>query len=273
MSTELKLLKEKISEAELILLGIGEEWVVPDNITVKSGLLDGFDDAWIQENNISPFIKKILIDNQSVPEVKALKEGYQLLSELLQDKNYFVVSLCEDGLIRSVGLRDDRIVQPCGNMTKLQCPDGCEGTLFSVDELLNEWLQKLTNQTLNKEEFQNILNDFPAPKCPACGKVLTFNTLKAGTYLETGYLDEWSIYKKWLQGTVNKKVCIIELGVGMKYPTVIRWPFEKIAFFNQKASFFRVHSRLYQTAEEIKEKSFGIQMTTEEFIQELSSCD
>ena len=98
-----------------------------------------------------------------------------------------------------------------------------------------------------------------------------FNNLNAENYLEEGYLDQWAVYKKWLQGTVNKKVCILELGVGMKYPTVIRWPFEKITFFNQKAELFRVHSRLYQMTEEIKERGFGICQSPQVFLKELSN--
>ena len=85
-------------------------------------------------------------------------------------------------------------------------------------------------------------------------------------------MKQWDKYKKWLQGTVNRNVCILELGVGMKYPTVIRWPFEKITFFNNKAKLFRVHSRLYQITEEIKEKSYGLCQKPEDFIRELSKA-
>ena len=55
----------------------------------------------------------------------------------------------------------------------------------------------------------------------------------------------------------------------MKYPTVIRWPFEKITFFNQKAELFRVHNRLYQISEEIKERGHGICQEPSDFLKEL----
>ena len=60
------------------------------------------------------------------------------------------------------------------------------------------------------------------------------NNVYAENYNENGYLSDWQIYTKWLQGTLNKKVLILELGVGLVFPSVIRWPFEKIAFYNQK---------------------------------------
>ena len=53
----------------------------------------------------------------------------------------------------------------------------------------------------------------------------------------------------------------------MEYPTVIRFPFEKVAYFNQKARFYRVHSRLYQMTAELKEKGVSIQANPEDFLK------
>ena len=71
---------------------------------------------------------------------------------------------------------------------------------------------------------------------------------------------------KWLQGTLNHKICIIELGVGMKYPSVIRWPFEKTAFFNNKAFFFRIHKKLYHLTEELNAKGRAVAQNPIEFL-------
>jgi len=56
----------------------------------------------------------------------------------------------------------------------------------------------------------------------------------------------------------------------MKFPSIIRWPFEKVTFFNQKASFYRVNESLYQLTEEIKEKGTSIQKNSVEWL--LSLC-
>ena len=58
-------------------------------------------------------------------------------------------------------------------------------------------------------------------------------------------------YLKWLQGTLNKKLCILELGVDFTFPQVIRFPFEKTAFYNKKATFVRVNSRFPQLEAEL----------------------
>ena len=77
---------------------------------------------------------------------------------------------------------------------------------------------------------------------------------------------QWEKYMKWLQGTVNRKLCVLELGVGMLYPTVIRWPFEKVVYFNQKSNIFRIHSKLYQLTEEIKDRGYKIEKKPMDFL-------
>ena len=94
--------------------------------------------------------------------------------------------------------------------------------------------------------------------CPICDDNLILNNIYTEKYDERGYLDQWQKYTKWLQGTLNKKLCILELGVGMQCPSVIRFPFEKIGYFNQKADFIRINKNLYQLTEELKEKGISI---------------
>ena len=94
--------------------------------------------------------------------------------------------------------------------------------------------------------------------CPECGAPLVLNNIYAENYNENGYLDQWNLYRKWLQRTLNHRLLILELGVGMRFPTVIRWPFEKTAFFNQKAYFYRVNENLYQLTKELSGKGYGI---------------
>lgn len=70
--------------------------------------------------------------------------------------------------------------------------------------------------------------------------------------------ENWDAYNAWITRTLNKELRIIELNVGLKYPNVIRWPFEKITFVNNKAKLIRVHKSLYQGTEEIKGKCVSV---------------
>ena len=217
ISEKISLMIENISDAELVLIGIGEEYELGNMELSK-------------DNNEAQTILKL----------------YMELAELIKDKNYFIISLCTDGYIRKCGLKNERIVEPCGNYNYMQCSEKCTNDLYEAGS-----------------EYK---------MCPKCNKPLVHNRIEeaGANYVEEGYLEQWKLYKKWLQGTVNRKVCILEIGVGMRYPSVIRFPFEKIVYFNQKASFYRIHSRLYQITEEIKEKSYGIPAKALELLNELS---
>lgn len=176
------------------------------------------------------------------PAQAELKDAYRKLYELVKDKDYYVVTTVTDGAVYDTGFDGGRIVAPCGNVHWRQCTAACTKDIWEEGEV-------------------------PDDICPHCGAPLTGNTLEAGTYIEEGYLPRWEAYKKWQTGTLNRALVILELGEGFKTPTVMRWPFEKIAFFNQKARFFRVHESLFQIPREAGERAEGIACNSVEFIR------
>ena len=82
-------------------------------------------------------------------------------------------------------------------------------------------------------------------------------------------MPKWETYTKWLQGTLNHNLVVLELGVGLQFPSVIRWPFEKIVYFNKKAVMLRVHDTLYQLTEELSGKGYGISQNPIEWLTNL----
>lgn len=250
---------EQLQNAELVLVGLGEEL----DMARKLGTSQEYQ-KWIEKTEnkeIVPWLNRYFLDHCQM-------EGQEIfadLSKILKGRNYFIISLCQDGLIMDADLKADRLVQPCGNYTRLQCADKCSSQLYDISQDTVKQMEAYVAGDCGEKEIT-------LPICPHCGARLVFNNKDAENYVEEGYLKQWEGYRKWLQGTVNKRVCILELGVGMKYPSVIRWPFEKVTFFNQKASFFRVHERLYQIAEEIKDRAYGICMKPNVFLKELSNA-
>lgn len=176
--------------------------------------------------------------------VKAIAE----LKNILGKKNYFVITTCTNNILLEAGLPKERIVAPCGNLEVKQCSKACQGSLH---ELTDDEKQYIRENCDSNEELQ-------LGVCPHCGAPMTLNNVYASEYAEEGYLGDWKMYTKWLQGTLNKKLCVLELGVDLTFPNIIRWPFEKVAFYNQKALFIRVNEKLYHMSEELKDKGIAV---------------
>lgn len=186
--------------------------------------------------------------------IEALRE----LADVLQGKNYFAITTCTNSILKNTGLNEERMVSPCGNLEMKQCTKHCEGSL-----------QRLTEEDLKIIESavaQGLEPDFGT--CSVCGEVMVLNNVYAGKYDEDGYIKDWTKYTKWLQGTLNKKLCILELGVNLVFPSIIRWPFEKVAFYNQKATFIRVNETLYHMSEELKDKGIAVAQNSIDWLLE-----
>lgn len=222
---------ESIKKADKLLIGIGESF--QENFTsLKSEMFSILE----KEDALEAGYQKI--EYLKALKEDVVKEAYQKLYYLIKDKDYYILSTCTDDKIFEIGFDNDKIVTPCGGFRFLQCQDNCQNELLPI-----------TSDMIAKRE---------KIKCPHCGSDCCFNQLPQEHYNENGYLTSWQQYNKWLQNTLNRNICILELGVGLTYPTVIRWPFEKIAFYNKKAVMYRVHDSLYQSTKELKEKCVSI---------------
>lgn len=176
-----------------------------------------------------------------VPDIGAV---YEKLAGLTAGRDYFVVTTVTDAVIFQSGLDAARIVAPCGNETWRQCSASCTKDIWEPGEV-------------------------PDDICPHCGAPLTGNTIKADRYIEEGYLPQWKKYTAWLAGTLNKRLLILELGVGFGVPTVIRWPFEKTAAVNKKASMYRIHEKFAQLSAEMGDHAVSVPENSVEYIRGL----
>lgn len=253
-------LRKKIEDAELVLVGLGEAFQYDWDVLlqderyreIEQEIGDDEDRVWIV-----PFLQKMILRRGCTGK---WEKAYRTLHDLLEQKNYFVVSLCMDDYLYEAGLDETRLVTPCGGFRKMQCDQNCEGRLYEMPQECYEAVMQYYRGELPLDALRE-------PRCEKCGGRLRFNQLGVNRYAEEGYMAQWNVYTKWLQGTVNKRLCMIELGAGMAYPGIIRFPFEKMAYYNRKAFLYRVHPHLYQLGEEIGERGLGIAKDPVDFLE------
>ena len=250
-----------IKEADLVLVGLGEE-LQDERRLRKIGeyergcvLLRESGCQWLL-----PDWGEYCSGRHGDPVSTALRR----LADFIEDKNYFVVATAVDSRIAKAPWRPGRLVMPCGCGLKKQCPEGCAHSVGELEEgdreRMDRFFQKL---------YEGCTEDMEIPelgKCPQCGEGMILNNICAENYDEQGYLEQWESYTKWLQGTLNRRLAVLELGVSLRHPSVIRWPFEKVVFFHRQAFLIRVNEKLYQLTEELAQKGCGIPQNTIEWL-------
>jgi len=264
-----ELICEKIKVADMVLVSLGEEFDTIKALKEDTAYLEatekisGSGKTWLLPACEAYFRQK----NKTVEE--SIRSALDTLAKTLEGKNYFVLSVSGNPVIEEIQWKEGRLVSPCGSLTRKQCPERCGEGLQEISEAEREHLEEIfedTDELANFLENENV-NEALFGTCPNCGKPLICNNVYAEKYDEKGYLPMWQLYTKWLQGTLNRKLVILELGVGMRFPSVARWPFEKIAFFNKKAEFIRVNGTLYQMSEELADKGISVAQNAVSWLQ------
>lgn len=256
-----RLLSEKIAEADMVLVGVGEEFNEDfRDIGRFPHLMSALEEVDVNQTLewTVPFLEhRFLVEHDD----GRLVEAYRKLYGLVRDKNYFVITTCIDENIKKAAFDSGRLVEPCGNHEMLQCSGRCCDELYPSKDFSDLVRQAILDGVG--------LDSLEIPRCPACGKPLAYNNILCEqNYVEEGYQKQWEKYTGWLQQTLNRKLCILELGVELNLPNIIRWPFEKVAFYNQKASFFRINASLFQMTEELSDKGISIEMNAVDYLRE-----
>ncbi|KAB1440184.1 hypothetical protein [Candidatus Galacturonibacter soehngenii] len=265
MSASKEDIVNRIKESKKILIGIGEEFSNKDISYQSSNVYQIFkekkekeleDDKvdWMIET-----IKNYYIHSEIGIDHLQTGQAYRELFNIIQDKDYFIVNMNTDGLLEKVGFNHEKIVYPCGRHNQYQCCNNCNNKVVDADEIDKEIIALICDKQVK-------LRDIKQPRCIQCGENLVYNSVQNSNYCEEGYLEQWKRYTEWTSLTLNQELCVLELGVNFKYPTVIRWPFEKIAFINNKAHFIRINEKFNQVSSELANKAITVKESAKAFL-------
>lgn len=129
-----KILSEKIADADMILVGIGEEFNESfGDIGKFPRLMSALEEVDINQTLewTVPFLEhRYLIEHND----GRLIDAYRSLYELIKDKNYFIITTCIDENIKKAAFDKERLVEPCGNYRMFQCSAKCTNRLYPSKE-------------------------------------------------------------------------------------------------------------------------------------------
>ncbi|KAH7374658.1 hypothetical protein B0T11DRAFT_322784 [Plectosphaerella cucumerina] len=155
-------------------------------------------------------------------------ETYDVLLSWLRKfgTNAHVRTSNADGLFLAHDWPEEQLSTPQGSYAVLQCLDNCRPAATVPTEAYRKaalpFLDPVTQQLTNPEKV---------PLCRFCGGKM-FICVRAGSWFNETPFKEGEVQWRKFRDSVREgtgKVVILELGVGMSTPGVLRWPNEELA--------------------------------------------
>jgi NAD-dependent SIR2 family protein deacetylase len=183
-------------------------------------------DGWSQAREWAYLIRHIHFVRYVFPAA----ELYKKLLKIIESKDFFAVtSNCDRQLMRT-GFPMNRVFEAQGSYDRLRCTARCTRETWEIKPFMDKLLPLIDSETFMISDERAI------PYCPCCGAPL-YTAFRAFE----GYKNEEKRYQEWLESTMGKKLCIVELGVGFNTPGVIRRPFEQLTYIHENAHLFRIN--------------------------------
>ena len=176
-------------------------------------------------------------------------EAYEDLKELLEGKNYYLVTTNQDALLYRL-FPADRITRLQGDWRYFQCKNRCHDAIYEDEHILDELLPRIKEDSLSEELI---------PRCPKCGGEMT-EWVRSREFLQGElYRKEYDRYINFIRANMDKKILFLELGVGMMTPMFIKEPFMNMTYQLPKAHYVTVNPKHAIIPKEIASKSLDIQ--------------
>jgi NAD-dependent SIR2 family protein deacetylase len=183
-------------------------------------------DGWPQAREWAYLIRHVNFVRYVFPAA----ELYKKLLKIVEGKDYFAVTSNADRQLMRTGFAMERVFEAQGSYDRLRCTSNCTRETWEIKPYIDQLLPLIDSETFM------ISDESAIPHCPYCGAPL-YTAFRAFE----GYKKEQERYVDWLEGTIDKKLCIIELGVGFNTPGVIRYPFDRLTYAHENAHLFRIN--------------------------------
>lgn len=270
MNEILNNIKELINKSECILIGAGS------GLSTASGIDYAGEDfrkefkSFIEKYKFTDLYTSSFYDFNSQEEYWAYwakhikfantgREGTKLYKDifnLIKDKEYFVITTNVDDQFYKTGFDKEKIFRVQGSYSFNQCSKGCHNKLYSNVELVDEMIKSIDGDLKIDSKL--------VPTCPVCGENMEPNLRKDGYFVQDElWYKQNNKYERFLNENKNKKVLLLEFGVGFNTPGIIRFPFEQmtsqnknwtlVRFNKDTRNFYDLEDRFIKIQEDINE--------------------
>ncbi len=186
---------------------------------------------------------------------------YKKLFELVNDKNYFVLTTNVDHQFQKAGFDKKRLFYTQGDYGLFQCSEPCHNETYDNEKIIRKMFADQKNMRVPTELV---------PICPKCGKHMTMNLRADDKFVQdNGWYKASERYNDFILRHSGSKILFLELGVGFNTPSIIKFPFWKMTAENPNAVYACINYGEAFCHEEIKKQSICLNIDISEAIERL----
>ena len=142
---------------------------------------------------------------------------YKRLFELIEGKDYFVLTTNVDHRFQKAGFDKHRLFYTQGDYGLFQCSLPCCQEAFDNEGVIREMVKRQENMRIPSELI---------PKCPKCGRAMTMNLRADNSFVQDeGWYRANERYEDFIRRHRGLRTLFLELGVGYNTPAIIKYPF------------------------------------------------
>lgn len=271
-------LKKEIETADAILVGAGAGMSASagfaydgerfkqyfSDFELKYGFHDMYSGGFYPYETLEEYwafwSRHIWVNRYDVPA----GQPYISLLNLLQDKNYFVLTTNVDHQFQLTGFDPRRLFYTQGDYGLWQCTKACHNKTYD---------NKATVQAMIKEQKDMKIPSALIPKCPVCGAPMTMNLRCDDTFVQDeGWYAAANRYDDFIRRHKDLHILFLELGVGYNTPGIIKYPFWQMTAQNKQATYACVNRGETIVPAEIQEQSICINVDIGQTLDKLQGA-
>lgn len=264
-SNKIEKIKKLINEADYILIGAGSGLSTSAGIEYsgkrfednfkdfiekyhfKDMYTSGFYDFNSQEEKWAYWARHMYLNDIGMHAT----DLYKKILKLVNSKEYFIITTNVDDQFYKAGFAKDKIFATQGSYAYIQCSEACHNKIYNAADMVKKML---------KETKECKIPTYLIPKCPVCGKNMDVHLRKDAYFVQDAdWYEQDEKYGKFLDNTKNKKVVLLEFGVGFNTPGIIRFPFEQMIYQNNNWKLIRFNTANPMTFLDIDDRTVKIE--------------
>ena len=210
------------------------------------GAFSGMMHRFSTRNEHWGYVATFLNTTQNAP----IRETYLDLDKILQGKDFHILTTNQDTQFVKI-YPEEKVSEIQGDHRFFQCSQCCQDETWDAVQPVADMIAAMGAGTMVPDEL--------IPRCPHCGAEMFPWVRGYGNFLQgKKYEEEYEKISKYIQKNKDRKILLIELGVGRMTPMFIQEPFWELTNSLKDAYYISVNSEYQFLPEFIEDKGIAI---------------